>query len=291
MSHASVHDVIHEPVDDVINERVQLSILNHVAEVRMLRAERHNGLDWAMIDGLLEAQQRLCRYSQPSQDREQSGGLRALVLSGDGKSFCAGLDMADIMSQPRRLPSLLKAEDDGLNPVQRLALGWRALKVPVLAALQGHVYGGGLQIALGADIRIADPQARLALLEIEWGIMPDMGISVTAEGIRPDVIHEMAWSGRRVAADEAVTLGLVSRLADAPREAAMEAARTIAARSPRAVSAFSQLLQQSPALDTTERLALEARLQSELLGSAEQQEAAAARMQGRAAHFGGPAEP
>lgn len=281
----------HSPANDVINERVQLSIVDHVAEVRMLRADRHNGLDWAMIDGLLNAQQRLSQYRQEQRDQKQRGqensnGLRALVLSGDGESFCAGLDMADIMSQPRRLPSLLEAASDGINPVQRLALGWHALGVPVLAALQGHVYGGGLQIALGADIRIAAPQARLALLEIEWGIMPDMGISVTAEGIRPDVIREMAWSGRRIAADEAVTLGLVSRLADAPREAAMEAARTIAARSPRAVSAFSELMQRSPDLDATARLALEARLQSGLLGSAEQQEAVAAKTQGRAARFG-----
>lgn len=276
------------PTHYVIDESVQVSIVDHVAEVRMLRADRHNGLDWTMIDGLLKAQRDLSRYC--CQESHASGKLRALVLSGDGKSFCAGLDMADIMSQPQRLPSLLEADDDGINPVQRLALGWRALGVPEVAALQGHVYGGGLQIALGADIRIADPQTRLALLEIEWGIMPDMGISVTAEGIRPDAIREMAWSGRRVAAEEAVTLGLVSRLAEAPREAAMETARTIAARSPRAVRAFSELMAQSPGLNTQERLALEARLQSGLLGGSEQQEAVAARREGRTARFGSPNE-
>lgn len=270
----------HSPTQQLLHERIQLSIAEHVAEVRMLRPDHHNGLDWAMIDGLLEAQRRLAQHLQA-----QPGEIRALVLAGEGESFCAGLDMADIMSQPQRLPTLLKAADDGINPVQRLALGWRELGVPVLAALQGHVYGGGLQIALGADIRIAHPKARLALLEIDWGIMPDMGISVTADGMRPDVIREMAWSGRRVAADEAVTLGLVSRLADNPQQATREAARAIAARSPRAVAAFTELMQQSPDLSTRERLALEARLQSGLLGSAEQQEAVAARLQGRAARF------
>lgn len=273
--------VEHEIVELIASERVRLSIVEHVAEVRMLRADRHNGLDWAMIDGLLEAQRRLVQHCQA-----RPGDIRALVLSGAGDSFCAGLDMADIMSRPQRLASLLEAADDGINPVQRLALGWRTPGVPVLAALQGHVYGGGLQIALGADIRIAHPQARLALLEIDWGIMPDMGISVTAEGLRPDVIREMAWSGRRVAGDEALGLGLVSRLADDPREASVEAARAIAARSPRAVAAFSELMQRSPDLSMTERLALEARLQGGLLGSAEQREAVAARLQGRAAHFG-----
>lgn len=265
----------------LLHERVQLCIADHVAEVRLCRAERHNGLDWAMIDGLLEAQRRLAQHCQ-----DHPGDIRALVLMGDGESFCAGLDMADIMSQPQRLPSLLKADNDGINPVQRLALGWRELGVPVLAALQGHVYGGGLQIALGADIHIAHPQAQLALLEIDWGIMPDMGISVTAADMRGDVIKEMAWSGRKIAADEAFTLGLVSRLAGDPQQAAMEAAQAIAARSPRAVAAFSALMEQSPSLSEKERLALEARLQSGLLGSAEQQEAVAARLQGRAAHFG-----
>ncbi|WP_051234289.1 crotonase/enoyl-CoA hydratase family protein [Halomonas halocynthiae] len=264
----------------VCHEMVQLAVVDHVAEVRMVRADRHNGLDWAMIDGLLEAQRRLVQHQQA-----HLGDIRALVLSGDGESFCAGLDMADIMTQPQRLPSLLKAADDGINPVQRLALGWRDVGVPVLAALQGHVYGGGLQIALGADIRIAHPQARLALLEIDWGIMPDMGISVTAAGMRADVISEMAWSGRRVIAEEAFSLGLVSRLADDPLQAAMEAAQAIAGRSPRAVSAFRELMQQAPSLSEKACLAQEARLQSTLLGGAEQQEAVAARLQRRAAKF------
>lgn len=270
----------HSPTQQLLHERIQLSIAEHVAEVRLLRADRHNGLGWAMIDGLLEAQRCLAQHLQ-----EQPGDIRTLVLAGEGESFCAGLDMADIMTQPQRLPWLLKAADDGINPVQRLALGWRELGVPVLVALQGHVYGGGLQIALGANIRIAHPQARLALLEIDWGIMPDMGISVTADGMRSDVICEMAWSGRKIAADEALTLGLVSRLADDPQQAAMDAAQAIAARSPRAVAAFSELMQQSPDLSERDRLALEARLQSGLLGSAEQQEAVAARLQGRVARF------
>lgn len=270
----------HTSTQYVLHGRVQVSIAEHVAEVRMLRADRHNGLDWAMIDGLLEAQSRLVQHQQ-----EHPYDIRALLLTGEGESFCAGLDMADIMTQPQRLPSLLNAADDGINPVQRLALGWREIGVPVLVALQGHVYGGGLQIALGADVRIAHPQARLALLEIEWGIMPDMGISVTAEAMREDVIREMAWSGRKVIAEEAVMLGLVSRLAENPQQAAMKAAQAIAARSPRAVAAFSELMQQSPSLNEKDRLALEARLQGGLLGSAEQQESVAARMQGRAAQF------
>ncbi|MCG6657603.1 crotonase/enoyl-CoA hydratase family protein [Halomonas campisalis] len=261
-------------------ERVTLEIENGVAEVGLARPDRHNGLDWAMIDGLLAAQRHLAELAG-----RQPGQLRAVVLVGEGESFCAGLDMAAIMAQPERLPGLLEAAEDGINPVQRLALGWRDAGVPVIAALHGHVYGGGLQIALGADIRVVHPQARLALLEIAWGIIPDMAISVTGADIRGDVLRELAWTGRKVSGEEAVTLGLATRLSQAPRDTAREIATAIAGHSPRAVAAAAALFAQAPGLDARARLALEARLQGELLGGAEQQEAMAARLTGRAARF------
>ncbi|WP_253449211.1 enoyl-CoA hydratase-related protein [Halomonas sp. Y3] len=255
--------------------RVRLGVEAGVAEVTLSRPEAHNGLDWAMIDGLLAAQRRLAALD----------GLRAVVLAGEGESFCAGLDMGAIMGQPARLPSLLEADEAGINPVQRLALGWRNAGVPVIAALHGHVYGGGLQIALGADIRVVHPAARLGLLELLWGIIPDMGISVTGAGLRGDVLRELAWSGRKVGGEEAVALGLATRLAEEPLAAARESAAAIAGHSPKAVAAWGELLERAPGLEVRERLALEARLQSGLLGGTEQQEAMAARLAGRAARF------
>ncbi|ATJ84037.1 crotonase/enoyl-CoA hydratase family protein [Halomonas beimenensis] len=255
--------------------RVTATVEAGVAEVCLARPDRHNGLDWAMIDGLLEAQRWLAGLER----------LRVLVLRGEGESFCAGLDMASILADPKRQPTLLEAGEDGRNPVQRLALGWRDAGVPVIAALQGHVYGGGLQIALGADLRLVHPEASLALLEIDWGIIPDMGISVSGAGLRPDVLRELAWTGRRVRGEEAVSLGLATRLAERPAEAAAELAADIAARSPRAVAAFDTLLRRAPGLDERARLALEARLQGELLGGEEQREAVAARLAGRAPRF------
>jgi enoyl-CoA hydratase/carnithine racemase len=169
--------------------------------------------------------------------------------------------------------------------VQRLALGWREAGVPVIAALHGHVYGGGLQIALGADIRVVHPEARLALLEIVWGIIPDMGISVTAGDIRGDVLRELAWTGRKVAGEEAVTLGLATRLADDPQRTARDIATAVAARSPRAVAAAGELFTLAPGMTPRERLALEARLQRGLLGGEEQREAVAARLAGRPPRF------
>ncbi|PMR76571.1 crotonase/enoyl-CoA hydratase family protein [Billgrantia endophytica] len=257
------------------HERVTLSFVNHVAEVALTRPREHNGLDWSMIDALLEAQGRLAGLHD----------LRAVVLAGEGESFCAGLDMAAIMTQPQRLPSLLAADGQGINPVQRLALGWREAGVPVIAALQGHVYGGGLQIALGADIRVAHAEARLALLEIVWGIIPDMAVSVTASDIRGDVLRELAWTGRKVTGAEALTLGLVTRLADAPRDTARAIAAAIVSRSPKAVAAARELFGQAPGMSFRQRLALEARLQRELLGGEEQREAVAARMAGREPRF------
>ena len=259
----------------IFNERVTLTFADHVADVMLSRPDYHNGLDWAMIDGLLAAQQHL----------PQLAGLRAVVLSGDGDSFCAGLDMASIMSQAERLPTLLAPDNAGINPVQRLALGWREAGVPVVAALHGHVYGGGLQIALGADIRILHPHARLGLLEIDWGIIPDMAISVTGMGLRQDVLQELAISGRKVSGEEAYQLGLGSRLSDVPQEAARETAALIASRSPRAVAAARELFARAPDLAHGERLALEAHLQQQLLAGAEHREAVSARMERRAPRF------
>jgi len=260
---------------EVFHERVTLAFQDHVAEVTLARPREHNGLDWAMIDALLAAQQRLAELE----------GLRAVVLQGEGESFCAGLDMAAIMSRPERLPSLLAPDEQGINPVQRLALGWRDAGVPVIAALHGHVYGGGLQIALGTDVRVVHPEARLALLEIVWGIIPDMGISVTGESIRSDVLRELTWTGRKVAGHEAVSLGLATRLADDPRRTARDIATAVAARSPKAVAAARELFTRAPAMSQRERLALEASLQRGLLGGEEQLEAVAARMAGREPRF------
>ncbi|MFM9270504.1 crotonase/enoyl-CoA hydratase family protein [Halomonas elongata] len=245
---------------EAFHSRVTLGVQDGVAEVCLTRPQQHNGLDWSMIEGLLSAQRRLVGLT-----REGGGDIGAVVLSGEGESFCAGLDMKSIMSEPQRMPSLLEADETGVNPVQRLALGWRETGVPVIAALQGHVYGGGLQIALGADIRVVSPDARLALLEIAWGLVPDMGISVTASRMRDDVLLELTWTGREVAGQEAQTLGLATRLAEDPRGTALEMASTMVSRSPKAVAAARELFSRAPTLSRRERLALEARLQRGLI--------------------------
>ncbi|MGQ7246585.1 crotonase/enoyl-CoA hydratase family protein [Halomonas sp. V046] len=258
------------------HDRLEVTLAQHVAEVRLMRGDRHNAMDPAMIDALLEVQGWL----------GERVGLRAVVLTGDGDSFCSGLDVAAVLSTPERVGWLLKADGTGANPAQRLALGWRDLSAPVIAALHGHVYGAGLQMALGADIRIVHPDALLALPEVEWGLMSDMGITVTASDLRLDVIRDLMLTGRHLVGEEAVVLGLATRIDDDPREAARDLAQEIACRSPRAVAAARRLLRDAPQLDERARLVREAELQFTLLGGPEQREASRARLEGRPPRFG-----
>ncbi|TVU68170.1 MULTISPECIES: crotonase/enoyl-CoA hydratase family protein [Cobetia] len=264
------------------SRRVTVEICEHVADVRFNRPDKHNGLDWQMIEAILGVQAEL-------KVRVEEGSLRAIVLSGEGASFCAGLDMAAIMGDAVRVPQLLVAGANGCtstrNTVQQLSLGWRDSGVPVIAAVQGNVFGGGLQIALGADIRLCDPEARLAILEIDWGIIPDMGISVTARGVRSDWLHELSWSGRKVGAREACEAGLVTRIVSNPREEALALARQVAGRSPNAIRAITQLYSEALMASEADALALEARLQSGLLGKAEHMECVTAKLEGRTPHF------
>jgi enoyl-CoA hydratase/carnithine racemase len=161
--------------------------------------------------------------------------------------------------------------------------------VPVIAALHGVVFGGGLQIALGADLRFASPDAQLSVMEIKWGLVPDMsGTQTLRHLVRLDVAKELTFTGRIVEGREAAALGLVTRLAEHPRAAALAMAREIAEKSPDAVRAGKRLLNQAPLLAVGDGLALEARLQRGLLGSANQVEAVSANLQKRAPKFSDP---
>lgn len=263
-------------------ERVSIEIADHVADVRMTRADKHNGIDWRMFVALNDALDSL--GSEP--------GVRAAVLSGDGPSFCAGLDFKSFMSGNGDLAGEGFASVEGsiANFAQRVAYGWRELEVPVIAALTGASYGGGLQIALGADIRIAAPDARLSVMEISYGLVPDMSLSQTlARLVRDDVARELTYTGRIVGADEARELGLVTRVDDDPRGAALALAAEIATRSPDAIRRAKRLANETPKLSAAEGLALEAELQRELLGSPNQIAAAGAALTKRPAEFADPA--
>jgi len=298
-----------------MSDRVVVNVVDGVADVRLNRPDKLNALDNAMFQALVETGVELAR------DR----GLRAAVLSGEGRAFCAGLDFASFTamsseaseasrssgvsasargagarserserSQELRDSSTtsLLARDAAESPAnfaQRAAWVWTELPVPVIAAVHGVAYGGGLQIALGADLRLVAPDARLSVMEIKWGLVPDMSGTQTLRRLaRHDVVKELTYTGRIVSGTEAVALGLATRAVESPRESALELAREIAGRSPDAIRAAKRLLDASGDLALAEGLRLEEQLQRSLIGRPNQVEAVRANVERRAPRFSDP---
>ncbi len=259
-----------------MSQRVTIEIHEHVADVRLNRPDRHNALDAEQFEAIYAAGRSL--IDQP--------GLRAIVLSGNGPSFCSGLDFPSFMQPGQDLGLAFRKEAGAAaNTAQRLVTIWREQPVPVIAALHGVAFGGGFQLAMGADLRIASADARLCVMEIDYGLIPDMAISQTLPRLLPqDQAMELILSGRKVAAEEALQLGLVTRLAPDAHAAAMALAREIAARSPDAVRANKALIQQCWPADAR-LLAEEARLQQQMMAGSNYREAVAAKLGKRPARF------
>jgi enoyl-CoA hydratase/carnithine racemase len=243
-------------------ERVRIELSDHVAEVALTRPAKHNALDAAMFEALADACERLASET----------GVRAVVLHGEGPSFCSGLDVVSVMSAGEGLEDFVqRLQEDPPNWFQRAAYGWVTLPMPVIAAIHGACFGGGLQIALGADIRIAAPEARLSVMEMKWGLIPDMSITRTLPRlVRIDVAKELTYTGRVLSASEAAQLGLVTWVTGDPLRAARALATEIATRSPDAVRAAKRLFEESWTAPPAETLALEAELQRGLIGSRNQ---------------------
>jgi enoyl-CoA hydratase/carnithine racemase len=240
--------------------RVRVEFADHIAVVTLNRPERHNGLDGAMFRALVDAQDQVAGDDT----------VRAVVLTGAGPSFCAGLDVQAVAAEGPG-PEVMFARQPGStgNFAQRAAYGWTELAVPVIAALHGNCLGGGFQLAMAADIRIAAPDLRLAILEIEYGLIPDMGLTQSIPRLLPvDRAKELVWTGRAVGAEEALRLGLVTRLDPDPLSAALALATEIATKSPAAIRAGKHLLTQAWNAPAGEGLLLEETLQKTLLPTA-----------------------
>jgi len=244
-----------------------------VADVRLARPAKLNALDPAMFEALVEAIAQL----------SEAKGLRAVVLSGEGRGFCAGLDMASMAGGGTGVA--LHARTHGLaNIFQQVAWGWRTLPVPVIAAMHGMAFGGGLQIASGTDIRIAAPGTRLAAMEVKWGIVPDMAGFVLWRGsVRDDILRELVYTAREFSAEEALSFGFVTRIAEDPRAEAMALARAIAGRNPDAIRAAKRLANLDG--DAAAILLAESAEQAALLRSPNQIEAVTANLQKRPPAF------
>ena len=259
-----------------MSDRVEVAIEGHVATVTLTRPDKHNALDVEMFDAIHGAAERL---------RGESG-VRAVVLHGDGPSFCSGLDVISIMQGGGVTELTDRVGGEIPNWFQRASHDWLTLPMPVIAALHGSVLGGGLQIALGADIRLAARDARLSVMEVRWGLIPDMGITRTLPRlVAIDVAKELTYTGRTVSGEEAAALGLVTRVSDDPLADARELAGCIAQRSPDAVRRAKRLYETAWTGETAETLALEAQLQLELIGSSNQLAAVTAGFSGEPAQF------
>jgi enoyl-CoA hydratase/carnithine racemase len=214
-------------------------------------------------------------------------GVRSVVLHGDGPSFSSGLDIRSMMSGGDGLGGLVnRVREDPPNWFQRAAYDWIRVPVPVIAAIHGACFGGGLQIALAADMRIATPDARLSVMEIKWGLIPDMSITRTLPRlVGIDVAKELTYTGREISGAEAHSLGLVTRLSDDPLAAARVLAADIARKSPDAIRAAKRLYDESWTASAEETLSLEASTQLGLIGSPNQLAAVSAGMTNQPGEF------
>lgn len=263
------------------DERVSVQVgEDRVARVTLVRTDKSNALDGAMFDALIAAGERL----------RDEHGVRAVVLAGEGKGFCAGIDMqvlADMKDGSIAGTRDLVERTHGLcNRFQYAAWIWRELPMPVIAAVHGFALGGGLELALGADIRYATPDVRMSIMEVNWGLVPDMGGTVRFYDLmRDDLVRELAFTGRVFDAQEALGYGLVTRVDADPLTLALATAGEIAARSPDAVRALKRLFagQSSPA--AARGLLAECVEQQKLLGTPNQVETVRASKEKRAPSF------
>ncbi|HEX4109632.1 MAG TPA: crotonase/enoyl-CoA hydratase family protein [Solirubrobacteraceae bacterium] len=259
-------------------ERVSIEMQGGVAVVTMRRPDKHNALDQAMFTALREAAAEVSR--RPA--------VRAVVLCGEGPSFCSGIDLLSLAAEGGLDQDVIFGKQPGHpgNNAQRIATDWQLVPVPVIAAIQGTCFGGGMQLALGPDMRICAPDARLSILEIKWGLIPDVGLTRTLPPlVGLDVAKELTFTGRIVSGHEAKELGLVTRVADDPLAAALELAQEIAARSPDAIRAGKRIFQQIWPQAPIESLQLEEDVQKTLIGSPNQLEAVRAGMAREPARF------
>ena len=258
--------------------RVTTDIQDHIAHVTLTRPDKMNAVDPEMAEAIVAAGHAL-----------MEADIRAVVLSGEGKSFCAGLDVMSFASLAASDPegTVMPRTYGNTNLFQEVAMVWHRLPVPVICALHGATYGAGFQLALGADIRIAHPDTKLAIMEMKWGLIPDMGGMVLLPRLaRSDVIRQMTYTATPIMAPQAERWGLVTELADDPSARATELATDIATRSPSAIRAAKRLigLAESGA-DADTVLLAESREQADLIGKPHQMEVISANMAKRPPRF------
>lgn len=280
-----------------MTERVTVSVDGGVADVRLNRADKLNALDPPMFKAIVEA------AAQVAEDST----VRAVVLSGEGRAFCAGLDFSGFMAMAGTggvdtdgntaddndnggdVTAVMRTDGRITHLAQQAAHGWSEVAVPVIGAIHGHCLGGGLQIALGTDIRIVHPEAKLSVLEIRWGLTPDMTITATLPKlVGLDAAKELTWTGRTIDGFEAHRLGIATRLSNDPHKDALALAHEIAGKSPEAIRGAKRLLDQSGTVSVADQYAAERTTIASVIGTPNQVEAVTAYFEKRPPKFTDP---
>lgn len=275
-----------------MNDRISIDIQNGVADVRLVRTDKMNALDDAMFAALVDAGESL----------KTDTAVRSVVLSGAGRAFCAGLDMGNFgrmaaSGQPDAAAAAAPDQDRGdrrlgarthgiSNRAQYAAWVWRELPMPVIAAVHGVAFGGGFQVMLGSDIRIVHPDTKLSIMEIKWGLVPDMaGTALMRTLVRDDIVRELTYTGRQFSGTEARALGFATRVSETPLADALELAAEIAGKNPDAIRAAKQIFNNARDMTDAQLLQQESDLQDAIMGRPNQIEAVKATLEKRAANY------
>lgn len=268
-----------------MSDRVTITVENHIADVRFNRPDKLNALDNEQIEAILSAGEELASMHH----------IRAIVLSGEGKGFCAGLDMGNFAASANAGPkekssplaqTLVNRTHGNANKYQAIVLQWRKLAPPVIAAVHGPCIGGGLQFASAADIRVIAPDAKLSIMEMRWGLIPDMGsFSTWRSFVRDDILRELTYTNRIFSGEEAKELGFATYVDSDPFAKAMAIATEIASRNPHAIQASKRLINQLPDMTEDEILMMESVEQDKIGRTPNQIEAVMAFMGKRAPNF------
>ena len=270
-----------------MNDRVRVEMTDGVADVRLIRTDKMNALDDAMFTALVETGERL----------KADKSVRCVVISGEGRAFCAGLDAGNFgkmaeggdryAPRPDRPAEVMGERQYGVaNRAQYAVWVWREVPVPVIAAVHGVAFGGGFQLMLGADMRYVAPDTKLSIMEIKWGLIPDMaGTQLMRHLVREDIVRELSYTGRVFSGTEAGQIGFATRVCDDPHAQAMATAREIAGKSPDAIRAGKRIFNDAPYSDPAKGFLQETVEQVALIGSPNQIEAVMSNLQKRAPNF------
>jgi enoyl-CoA hydratase/carnithine racemase len=263
----------------IMNELLQIKQYDHIAEVELHRPEKMNALNIPLFNAIIAAGEKL----------HQDASVRVVILHGAGRAFCAGIDISSFSLQDQdglNAQNLVERTHGIANMWQKAVWIWRELAVPVIAAVHGIAFGGGLQIMLGADIKYVHPDTRLSIMEGKWGIIPDMaGTQLMRHTVRDDIIRELTYTNRIFSGQEAVQYGFATHTSPQPLEAARQLAKEIASKSPTAIVKAKKVLNKAPYLNESEGLMMESVEQKSLLGAPNQLEAIASGLQKRKGNF------